>query len=114
VNGLLHASTEHVSKTLPLDYFAKGEITIFPNPVYDKTEINFLVQQSGTATIMLLDATGKLLYTKQFVYSGNGYIEKLDIKQFPAGSYFLYMELTPSDQSAPVRKGAFKLLRMDR
>ncbi len=84
---------------------------LFPNPASTITEINFRVPQAGHVTMQVTNALGKLMHIRQFDYSGIGHIEKLDVQQFPAGTYFISIKLAPTDQSATLN-GVFKLVHI--
>lgn len=110
-NGFLQPGIEHTGPAPNIDFLAAGDIIIFPNPAATIAEINFKLLQAGHVTMRVTDALGKQLYTRQFDYNGIGHIEKLDVQQFPAGAYFISIQLTPTDQSLP-RKGVFKLVHI--
>jgi hypothetical protein len=113
-NGFLHTGTEKPPGADLVNFFAKGDIVIFPNPVFTITEVDFTLSQPGTVQLTLTDVTGRLVYTKQFDYNGAGRIEKLDLQRYPAGSYFLHVLLTSSDPSMPSRKATYKLVHLTR
>lgn len=113
-NGVLHAGTERPNHPKGIDFFATGDIMIFPNPVYTITEVNFNLPQPGRVNIRLMDIMGKLVEIRQFDYNGVGRIEKIDLQRYPAGTYMLHMLLTPTDQSMPARKGTYKLVHITR
>jgi hypothetical protein len=110
-NGFLHPGTERPGGNTN-NFFSRGDVMIFPNPVYTIAEINFTVQQPGKVSIMVRDVLGKLHISKQFNYNGVGQIEKLDVQRFPAGTYFLDVLLIPTDPAQPQRKGVFKLTHL--
>ena len=113
-NGFLHPGTERPPHANPIDFFATGDIMIFPNPVYTITELNVNVSQPGKVNIRLMDIMGKLVEVKQFDYNGTGRIEKIDLQRFPAGTYMLHVLLKPTDESMPTRKGTYKLVHITR
>jgi hypothetical protein len=110
-NGFLQPGTERPGHAHAIDFFATGDIMLFPNPASTITEINFRVPQAGHVTMQVTNALGKLMHIRQFDYSGIGHIEKLDVQQFPAGTYFISIKLSPTDQSA-TRNGVFKLVHI--
>jgi len=110
-NGFLHPGTERPGGNTN-NFFAKGDILIFPNPAYTTTELNVTVQQAGTINLSMRDVMGKLLYSRQVTYNGVGLIEKLDVQRFPAGTYFVHLLLTPTDPAQPQRKGIFKITHL--
>lgn len=113
-NGVLHAGTERPNHHKGIDFFATGDIMIFPNPVYTITEVNLNLPQPGKVNIRIMDIMGKLVEIRQFDYNGTGRIEKIDLQRYPAGSYMLHVLLKPTDQSMPARKGAYKLIHITR
>ncbi|MFT3934183.1 MAG: T9SS type A sorting domain-containing protein [Chitinophagaceae bacterium] len=112
LNGLLFTGTEHAGNKNNANTFATDEVFIFPNPVADKTELNLMVQQAGTVIMMIMDAQGKLISTKQFDYNGVGQSEKVNLTFLPAGNYYLYLQLMVTGQSSAFKKGAFKLIHI--
>jgi hypothetical protein len=110
-NGFLHPGTERPSGNSN-NFFAKGDIMLFPNPAYVNTEINITVPQPGMVNMQLVDVLGRVVLSKQFKYNGVGHIEKLDVQRFRAGTYFVHLVLTPADPAQPQRKGVFKLTHL--
>jgi hypothetical protein len=113
-NGFLHPGTERPNPVKGLDFFATGDIMIFPNPVYTVAELNINLQQPGRVSIRLMSIMGKLIEVRQFDYNGIGRIEKIDLQKYPAGTYMLHVLLSPTDESAPTRKGTYKLIHITR
>jgi hypothetical protein len=111
-NGLLHAGSERPISKDPINYFAIGDIMIFPNPVYTATEVNFNLPQPGRVNMRVMDIMGKLIEVRQFDYNGVGRIEKIDLQRYPAGTYTLQLLLTPTDANMPARKGTYKLIHI--
>ena len=109
-NGFLHPGTER--KVDSINFFAVGDIMIFPNPVYTVAEVNLTLPVPGTFHITVFDVMGRMVLRKQFNYNGTGRIEKLDMQPFKAGSYFLFVTLTPADQALPARKGTYKITHL--
>ena len=92
-------------------FFTPGELKILPNPTYNKIEIDFLTNQSGTVSLVLNDASGKFLLSKKIFISGLGTIERLDLSTYSAGTYFIRLELTPAPGS--IRKmGIYKIVKL--
>jgi hypothetical protein len=67
---------------------------------------------AGKCHVNLVDVTGRLVMQKEFTYNGAGHIEKLNMEQYRAGNYFLYLVLTPDDAALPQRKGVFKITHL--
>ncbi len=110
-NGFLHPGTERPEGNSN-DFFAKGDIMIFPNPAYTNTEINITLQQAGNINLQVVDVLGRVLYSKQFSYNGVGQIEKLDVHRYRAGTYFVHLLLTPTDPAQPKRTGVYKITHL--
>jgi hypothetical protein len=110
-NGFLHPGTERPGNNSN-NFFARGDIMVFPNPAYVNTEINITVQQPGIVNMQLVDVLGRIMLSKQFNYNGVGHIEKLDVQRYRAGTYFVHVVLTPTDASQPQRKGVYKLTHL--
>lgn len=112
-NGFLHPGTERPGGNSN-NFFAKGDIMIFPNPAYSNAELNILVQQPGVVNLQLVDVLGRVVFSKQFNYNGVGHIERLDVLRYRAGTYFVHLLLTPTDLAHQQRKGVFKLTHLVR
>ena len=113
-NGFLHPGIEKGHAPKSNDFFATGDIMIFPNPVFTFTELNLNLPTPGRVCIRLMNILGKLVETRQFDYNGVGRIEKIDLQRYPAGTYMLQISLVPTDPSSPERKGTYKLIHITR
>ena len=111
-NGFLHPGTEHSKDTI--NFFAKGDVMVFPNPAYTTTEIDILLPVAGNFRVTIFDVLGRKVLHKEFVYNGAGRIEKLNIDQFRAGTYIMQLVLTPTDPGLPERKGTYKITHLTR
>ena len=111
-NGFLHPGTERPTPTKGVNFFATGDIMIFPNPVYTTTEVDLTLPDAGKVSIRIMDAIGKLIETRQFDYNGAGRIERFDLQRYPAGTYMLHVTLSPTDPSLSTRKGVYKLVHI--
>jgi len=111
-NGFLHPGTEHSKDTI--NFFAKGDVMVFPNPAYATTEIDIVLPVSGAFRMTIFDILGRQVLNKEFIYNGAGRVEKLNIDQFRAGTYFLHVVLTPTDAGLPERKGTYKITHLTR
>ena len=110
-NGFLHPGTERPGGNSN-NFFAKGDIMIFPNPAYANAELNITVQQAGMVNMQIIDVLGRVVLSKQINYNGVGLIEKLDVLRYRAGTYFVHLLLTPTDPAQPQRKGVYKLTHL--
>jgi hypothetical protein len=106
-NGFLHPGTER--KTDSIDFLAKGDIMIWPNPVYTTADINFTLTTPGLVQMKIFDVLGRLIMKKEFSYNGAGHIEKVNMEQYRSGTYFLHLTLTPLDTGLSQRKGIYKI-----
>ncbi len=78
-SGRSNGKRDVVSKT-------KFDLDIFPNPTSDY--INIVVPSTEkVAGIVLVNAKGKLVFRKR----PTGNVEKIDVSEYPAGMYFLYV-----------------------
>jgi hypothetical protein len=99
--GLINNSTQ----------WGTEEIKVFPNPVITELEVDILSKQVGKVNMMLYDALGRLLGTKQFDYNGVGQIVKWSFGSYSVGHYILKVTL----DAAPGfigKKGAFKVEKL--
>jgi hypothetical protein len=87
---------------------------IFPNPVYTTTDINLVLTTAGQVHINIVDVMGRIILQKEFAYNGAGRVEKLNMEQYRAGTYFLRLVLTPADAALPQRKGVYKITHLTR
>ncbi len=109
-NGVLQPGTHNPATISTTSGWDKDEIKILPNPTKGNLEIDFFSKQKGKISMNLLDASGRLLSTKQFDYYGVGRIEKMNLTRFPSGSYFLNIILEPFSGSV-AKKGAFGIVK---
>src|SRR5262245_27029005 len=73
-NGFLHPGTEHSKDTI--NFFAKGDVMVFPNPAYTTTEIDIVLPVSGAFRVTIFDILGRQVLNREFIYNGAGRIEK--------------------------------------
>lgn len=92
--------------------WAKDEIKILPNPTRDWIEIDFFSKHTGKISLILIDATGKTIHSKQIDYHGIGHIEKMNLSAYAAGQYFLNIILVPTGPSV-AKKGTFKIQKLN-
>lgn len=70
------------------DLFPELSITVFPNPTTDQVNIR-LTEDLGELHFQLFDINGKAISP---VGQFNGLDQRLDMKTFPAGNYFLHIQ----------------------
>jgi hypothetical protein len=68
---------------------ASGSFSLFPNPVNEVLQIKLPITQAQSVTIQMLDITGKVLYSKTKDAVSGDSTEKIDVKNFPKGTYFV-------------------------
>lgn len=64
-------------------------LSIYPNPIQDKINVSFNIQNEKTVTLKVTDIDGKLIHT-QDLGQIKGYInQSIDASKFPKGIYFI-------------------------
>jgi hypothetical protein len=106
-NGFLQPLTMK-SNTLPV--FQSEEIIILPNPSPDWVDVNILTAQKGKLHFALFDAGGKQVWSTMLSCNGTGQIQRINIRHFAAGAYFLSAQLDP-DPGSVAKKGSYKILK---
>jgi hypothetical protein len=74
---------------------------IIPNPASDEAIINFVLEESDHVSLRILDIQGRVI-TDVASYEWNekgAHIRKVDLKEWPVGSYFVQMTGTNFMQS---------------
>jgi hypothetical protein len=92
--------------------FAPGEVKILPNPVKSILQLQLSLHQVGYVRCVLFSEKGERLYQTGFTYYGYGYTQSINMTKLATGTYFLYVELEPTEGPV-VRKGSFKILKID-
>ena len=110
-NGILQPGTNTPATVNNTGVWDKDEIKILPNPTQNWLEIDFFSKQTGKITLTLVDESGRRLGKKEFDYTGNGFIEKMDLSPFPSGQYFLNIQLTPTGVSV-AKNGTYKVQKL--
>lgn len=84
----------------PLEQLAK--LSLFPNPAVKEVSVKFNSLSTTTATIDLVDISGKIIESfKTGDLNSNDDIYKLNITNYPKGTYFVRVV---ADKSINVRK----------
>ena len=109
-NGVLQPGTHNPGTNITTTQWDKEEIKVLPNPVRNVLEIDFFSKQLGKVKMEMLDASGRVLGTKQFDYYGIGKIEKWDMTPYPAAVYFLHITLAPTNNSI-AKNGSFQIVK---
>jgi hypothetical protein len=115
--GVLQPCTDMVTKWPPTVSFLLNEYKLFPNPTRGKFELNFFLKICGRMILQLVDASGKLITSRDFRYECCGSIETFDNSGLPNGVYMLHARLIPDDTgggaSFSIRNSAFPVLKID-
>jgi len=92
-----------------------NEVKLFPNPVRNILEINFMHVVEGSLHFELFNNAGKLLWQKDALYNGISLTEKLNMAGMPAGNYTLYLYQNDSPDSARkyYKRGAFNIWKVN-
>lgn len=109
--GVLQPGTNNPASNNTNSQWGTEEIKIYPNPVITELEVSILSKQKGKVAMMLYDASGKLLGTKEFEYFGVGRIEKWNFSRYASGQYMLKIILDPQPGSV-AKKGTFKVQKL--
>lgn len=110
-NGVLQPGTHNPATINNTGAWDRDEIRILPNPTQNKLEIDFFSKQQGKVTMNLVDAAGRFLARRQFDYFGTGRIEIWNLEQYPSGSYFLNISLSPTGTSV-AKKGTYQVIKV--
>ena len=107
--GVLQPGTDKPASVNNNTAWGKDEIKILPNPVQNVLEIDFLSKQQGRVTMTLLDESGRQITRSSFMYYGTGSIQKMNVRTYPSGAYFLNILLDPINTSV-TKLSAFKVM----
>ena len=115
--GVLQPCTEKPGFSPISANFNPDDFKIMPNPTTGRFEINFFIRENGQMTLELLDATGRSIEKRSFIYNGNFRTEQYDISKLPAGTYLISATLTPNaynrlDLNQVVRHSGLKVVKM--
>lgn len=85
VHGITNTPTVSTNECL--------EISVFPNPAVDQTDVSIVAGcSSAPMKYTLIDITGRLLGSGELNENGNVYNIDLDLSNYQAGTYFLNVE----------------------
>ena len=112
-NGLLQYNVENQPEANMVASFLPNEIIVYPNPVKNELNINILHANKGNHQIELLDVKGAKLMEVKILYNGMGVLEKWDLSGLTAGPYFLNIRQTHPVNGRLVKKGAYKILKIN-
>jgi hypothetical protein len=112
-NGLIQPFTDYPDRTNYSRNFTDDEIRILPNPTRDVLEVNYLSYMRGPVLFRLYDVTGRLLFQKQTTSYGIGFIERINMTHFKAGTYMLHISVTSIDAGAFKKSGGYKIVKLN-
>ena len=112
-NGLLQYNVENQPEMNMVASFLSNEVRVYPNPVKNELYINILHASKGNDQIELLDEKGTKLMEKIVVYNGMGALENWNLSGLKAGQYFLNIRHTHPVTGRLVKKGAYKILKVN-
>lgn len=105
--GVLQPCTDGTSNP-GSSVFESGDYRLFPNPTLGKFELNFFIRESGQMHLRLVDATGKTLEKRSYLYNGCCSIQQFDLSTHPPGLYYVIAEL----QNDKKRYSGFKVMKL--
>lgn len=89
-NANTNAETAAKANTNTLASPAAAEISVYPNPVVNKTlQLSFRNTVAGNYQLQLLNSTGQKVYEQRIVVKGNYFTKSLNIAEVTAGYYSL-------------------------
>lgn len=65
------------------------DISFYPNPNTGRFNLSFTLAQKGSATVRILDSTGKEIFQDQVQEGAEQYTQEIDISSHGRGLYFL-------------------------
>jgi hypothetical protein len=111
-HGLIQPHTNHPGTITYTTTITDEELKILPNPTRNILEIDYLSFTRGPVTFTLYDAAGRAFYKKQRTSYGFGFIERINMTPFAAGTYMLYVTANSSDAGAFKRQRAYKIIKL--
>jgi PKD repeat protein len=69
--------------------FDPGSVMLFPNPAKQEVNLGFLQDTPNELRIHMVDMLGQTILTRQLSGQQNGSVLPLDVKELPAGVYFI-------------------------
>jgi hypothetical protein len=109
-NGYIQSFTDLPDRRYIANIFAKDEIRILPNPTQGMLEVNFLTHTKGQVKLVISDAAGIIVLTREFPVSGYGRFERIDMSHLQNGTYFLRLELKAIPGFID-KKGVYKIIK---
>jgi hypothetical protein len=112
-NGFLQYEVQNQPLLNDILPWQPGEVKVYPNPVKDILEVNILHNLTGKIHIKLYFLDGRKIMDKEFDYNGMGAIERFNLGALAAGQYLLNIQQISPLTGRPVKKGAFKILKIN-
>jgi hypothetical protein len=112
-NGFIQPEDQDaaVNKKTEIDF---SKIKIFPNPTHDILEIDFFQKStSEKIKLQLSDNAGRIVYTHDVSFYKFGFVERINMKDFPNGSYTLQIKVLNSDSGQIiVESDSYKIIKL--
>lgn len=105
---LLFTANTHTGTTVENSNWKTSEISVKSVSGANKAQVIFTAAQKGKVFMGLYDEMGRLLYNKQFEYSGKAVTETINLTPFPRSQFFLKVSLNPVTGSEH-KKGVYKI-----
>lgn len=96
--------SEAVTSIKDLKSFNQNQLQVNPNPVDSKANVNFNAHIAGEASLILVDANGKLVAHKQMQITKGNNSWNLDMINNPTGIYALTVRLNGINYSTIIQK----------
>jgi hypothetical protein len=115
--GVLQPCTDKPGSSPMIVLFEKGDYSLFPNPTGGAFELNFFVRETGRMNLQLVDAMGRVLEQRSYLYNGCCRIEHFDLSRYPNGVYMVVAELRPSqprpgDNLEIIRRSGIRVVKI--
>lgn len=118
-HGVLQPFTDIIGKSPLTLLFENGDYKLFPNPTSGKFEINFFVRETGQMSLLLIDASGRILEKRSFRYDESRRIQLFDLTRYPDGVYMVVADLKPDrrqefDNVEVIRHSGLKVIKLNK
>jgi hypothetical protein len=111
-NGFIQPLSENI---IPYNQteFSSANVHIFPNPTHDILEIDFFQNIDGKISVQLSNELGHIMYKREIVIHGLGFVEKVNMKRFTNGIYMLYIKrLNPVSGRYDLETSSYKIIKL--
>jgi Secretion system C-terminal sorting domain len=110
-NGFLQPGLLAFPTSIATVQFSSSQVRIFPNPAQSLLQLEFRIGLPGKINIVIFDVTGRKLEGYSFQYTGGLQTNQLNMKDYAAGAYQLYLYYQSGGTSRVTRTGVFKVLK---